>query len=236
MVSKAEEVIGTEKNKEFNSTMTDLKILAELAQFHSLRIPAAVSYCLFEKTGDPSALDKAIYYERLAMDTWRKIIITAGDVYTDNFLMGLKGGSNDGVRTDLTGHWKTELEAMEKGVDLLQQKRNNLKTDVESLNAPEYKYVSSGDYNEYFNIEHNPVTSVRSGSPITITVTIKGSEKIDWVNLRYRSVNQREDYQTLPMAVAEKKGTYRVTIQPDMINAKWNLCILLKLWMLMEEE
>ena len=59
-VAEAEKRIGSHRNKEFDSTITDLKILANLALFHSRRIPAAVSYRLFERTKDPKALDEAI--------------------------------------------------------------------------------------------------------------------------------------------------------------------------------
>lgn len=47
LVGKAEKVVGNGGNKEFASTTTDLKILANLALYHSRRIPAAVSYRLF---------------------------------------------------------------------------------------------------------------------------------------------------------------------------------------------
>ena len=63
-VAEAEKRIGSHRNKEFDSTMTDLKMLANLALFHSRRIPAAVSYRLFDRTHDPKALDDAITYER----------------------------------------------------------------------------------------------------------------------------------------------------------------------------
>ena len=59
-VAEAEKRVGSHRNKEFDSTVTDLKILADLALFHSRRIPAAVSYRLFERTKDPAALDDAI--------------------------------------------------------------------------------------------------------------------------------------------------------------------------------
>src|SRR5262249_13401773 len=61
-VAEAEKRIGTRRGKEFDSTVTDLKILANLALFHARRIPAGVSYCLFERTHDPRALDDAIEY------------------------------------------------------------------------------------------------------------------------------------------------------------------------------
>ena len=54
LIDEAEKAIGNNRNKEFNSTIVDLKILSNLALYHSRRIPAAVSYCLFERTNDLS--------------------------------------------------------------------------------------------------------------------------------------------------------------------------------------
>jgi hypothetical protein len=49
LVNQAEKRIGANKNKEFISTMVDLKILANLALYHSRRIHAGISYALFKR-------------------------------------------------------------------------------------------------------------------------------------------------------------------------------------------
>jgi hypothetical protein len=67
-VAEAGKRIGSRRNQEFDSTITDLKIMANLALFHSRRIPAAVSFRLFERTKDPQALDDAITAERSAVE------------------------------------------------------------------------------------------------------------------------------------------------------------------------
>ena len=108
-VAEAEKRIGSRRNKEFDSTITDLKILANLALFHSRRIPAAVSYRLFERTKDPKALDDAIADERSAIEAWRQLVAAAGDFYADDLMMGVRGAG-------LCGHWKDELAALEKGL------------------------------------------------------------------------------------------------------------------------
>ena len=54
-IAEAEKRIGDHRNKEFDSTVVDLKILANLALYHSRRIPAAVSYRLFVRTKDRSS-------------------------------------------------------------------------------------------------------------------------------------------------------------------------------------
>ncbi len=71
LVATAERKIGERRNKEFDAYVMDLKILANLARYHSQRIPAAVSYCLFDRTKDVRALDDAIEYERKAIAAWQ---------------------------------------------------------------------------------------------------------------------------------------------------------------------
>ena len=229
MVAKAESLIGKKRNKEFISTITDLKILANLATYHSRRIPAAVSYCLFQQTKDVAALDAAIAYERDAMEAWKQVVVAAGDVYADNLLMGLRGGGNDGVKTDLTGHWKTELVAMGKGLDKLQEQRNNLKADGAVKSAPAYKPASFGDYANLFQVVHQQITSVPAGKSITITVKISAQSNLKWVRLRYRAVNQRVDYQMMPMTETSQKGVYEATVPADQINQKWDFMYLIEM-------
>jgi hypothetical protein len=62
-VEEAEKRVGKDRNKEFNSTMGDLKILASLALHHSRRIHAGLSYALFKQSQDATALDDAVARE-----------------------------------------------------------------------------------------------------------------------------------------------------------------------------
>ncbi|MDQ3847074.1 MAG: hypothetical protein M3342_24125, partial [Bacteroidota bacterium] len=109
LITEAEKATDeTKRSKEFISTVTDLKILSNLALYHSRRIPAAVSYRLFEHTQDPAALDAAIAYERTAVDAWGQMVKAAGDVYTSDLMMGVRVA-------DLCGHWKDELDSLQAG-------------------------------------------------------------------------------------------------------------------------
>ncbi|MCX6926617.1 MAG: hypothetical protein NT154_25925, partial [Verrucomicrobia bacterium] len=128
-VGQAERQIGSDRTREFDSTITDLKILSSLAQYHSKRISAAVCYRLFERTRDPEALDDAIAYERSAVEAWRQIVAAAGDFYADDLMMGVRGAA-------LCGHWKDELAALESGLAKLEQQRRDLKPDPAAKPAP----------------------------------------------------------------------------------------------------
>ena len=221
LINKAEKVVGNNRNKEFNSTITDLKILSNLALYHSGRIPAAVSYRLFERTKDVTALDEAITHERNAIEAWRQIVEAAGDVYTNDLMMG--------VRTaDLCGHWKDELAALENGLEALEQRKAEFKPEGNVTAAPKYKVATDANNDKLFKIDHQPVVSAPAGNPITISVKVTASAGVKWVHLLYRNVNQDVEYQTLPMELSGEKDTYKATVPADQINPKWDFMYLIE--------
>ena len=105
--------------------MTDLRILSNLALYHSRRIPAAVSYRIFQRTHDISALDEAIKYEKNAIEAWKQIVNAAGDVYTSDLKMGVDEAEYMGIDHRLSGHWKDELSYLETGLENLILERDN---------------------------------------------------------------------------------------------------------------
>ena len=221
LIVHAEKTIGNAANNEFRSTITDLKILSNLSLYHARRIPAAVSYRIFERTQDVSALDDAIAHERAAIDAWRQIVIAAANVYTDNLMLGV-------CVADLCGHWKDELAALEKGLASLQQKRQGLQAEAGTVKTAARDVLhneSAPDKNvdKLFRIKHIPVTSVPAGAPVTVNVQASTPAGVKWVRLRYRNVNQDLEYQTMPMLPAGEKDSFQATIPADQIDRKYDL-------------
>jgi len=215
-VLQAERRVGQGRTKEFDSTITDLKILSNLALYHSRRIPAAVSYRLYERTRDPQALDDVIGYEREAADAWREIVKAAGDFYTDDLMMGVRGAG-------LCGHWKDELLALEKGLRKLEDQRRGLNPSAGFSPAPRYSIaVGPGDHQPPTAILQS-ITKAALGKPLTIGAEVRDRSGIKWVHLRYRSVNQRLEYQTLPMLPTGRKNRFQAIIPAEQIDPKWDL-------------
>ncbi len=221
LIIQAEKAIGNGPNKEFNSTMTDLKILAGLALYHSRRIPAAVSYNLFERTNDISMLDDAIAYERRAIEAWRQLVSAAGDVYADDLMMGVRNA-------DLCGHWKDELLALEKGLKSLAQKRAEFKIDGTVTKAPHYQKTANANNDQLFKITHQPVTNAAVGKPIAINIQVIAVSGVKEVRLLYRNVNQEMEYQNLPMLPSGEKNNYQAIIPVEQFNSKWDVMYLIE--------
>jgi hypothetical protein len=206
-------------DKEFNSTIVDLKILANLALYHSRRIPAAVSYRLYVRTKDVGALDDAIGHERSAVEAWRQLVAAAGDGYADDLMMGARS-------RNLCGHWKDDLAALEKGLNTLERQRREAPSSTDKP-APRYQPVAR--VQDDIVVVHRPVTNAPAGKPLTIAVDVRAPSGIKWVRLRFRSVNQYQDYQTLPMTPNGDEGHYEATVPGEKIPAKFDFMYFLEI-------
>ena len=228
LLEKAEIAIGDNSNKEFISTVTDLKILSNLALYHSRRIPAAVSYRIFERTQDAAALDKAIEYEKNATEAWQQIVEAAGDVYASDLKMGVKEAEYMGIAHRMTGHWKDELFYLQEGLAQLEQERNSFNSQ-ERTKAPLYKDAELPGNSSLFKVEHTPVTEAIEGESIKIDVKVTASAGIKWVRLRYRNVNQTLDYQSLEMMPTEEKNMYSITVLAENFSPRWDFMYFIEI-------
>ncbi len=216
LVAQAEKVTDS-RSREFISTITDLKILSSLALYHARRIPAAVSYRLFQRTKNVSALEDAIAHERNAIEAWTQLVNAAGDVYSDNLMMGV-------CVADLCGHWKDELASLQKGLESLEQERKTFAGETAALKAaPLSSSRAASTDKSKIDITLHPVISASVGKPIAITVKATAPAGIKWVHLRYRSVNQDPDYQTLPMLKDARNDEYQATVPVDQIDPEYDL-------------
>lgn len=219
-VAAAEQVIGTRRSKEFDVTLVDLRILAHLARFHARRIPAAVSYCLFQQSQDVRALEVAIAHERNAIGAWRELVAAAGDVYAADLKMGVRGAS-------LCGHWRDELAALESGLTKLERQRRDAPSQSGKAAAPVVE-VAARDWPRP-DVVHQPITAAPAGQPLTITARVRAAAGIKWVRLRYRSVNQHLDYQTLPLQLTGAPDEYQAVVPAAHIVPQWDFMYFLEI-------
>lgn len=212
-VAEAEKKAGARRGKEFNSTVIDLKMLAALAGYYSQRIPAAVSYRLFDRTQDPRALDDAIADERQAIDFWRQMVDTAGDTYAGDLMFGARS-------RNLCGHWRDELAALESGLAKLEDQRKNAATNLPSAPAPHCD-GQAGNFGAS-NIVHQPVLSAPALKPLTIRAAVHSPAGIKWVQVLYRSLDQTKNYETLPLQPTDEKGNCEGVIPAGKLDPRFD--------------
>ena len=156
-VEDAEKRIGDSRNKEFDSTIVDLRILANLALYHSHRAKAGVSYALFKHSKDLNALDDAIEYETDAIGAWEKLVAAAGDMYCDNLAMGR-------TSANLTGHWRDELPKLRAGHKKLRDQRKAFKPDITDAGP---------------TIAHVPIRKALPGKDLVLRATVGAKSDIE---------------------------------------------------------
>ncbi len=303
-VATAEKAIGDKNGNEFISTITDLKMLAYLANYHSQRLLAAVQFNLYYKTGDLVAYDKALYYESNAVDAYGTMAESAGNVYNRQ----LDFGSNIDL---FPGHWTKEYYRLQDELKNLKYTRSQINDSIfekdlmvhipkvkiaadstlkvemtlkleqglgdakllYSVNNRHYKAMNMEQTGEntygaripavkdasqiayYFKItdqSNTPTIYPKQGNinpfkvlvtedfepptvalerikkaPINkalkVTTKVTDASGVQSVMLRFRSVNQFEDYRSLKMTKVGTSDTYEATIPSDFSDGKYNL-------------
>ena len=178
-------------SKEFQSTVTDLKILAGLARYHSRRLLAGVSYNLYKETGDLESFDDAIAYEKKALAAWGQIVAAAGDVYSENLAFGAHA-------VGFSRHWKEEQQLLAR--DFEQPAGGAGEGRRQAWGARTTRLAR-----RWRTAAPPPCCPAKGtgdrGAGATAPAGVKS------VRLRYRHVTQYEDYQTAEMTLDAKTGS-----------------------------
>ena len=226
---EAEKCVGDKRSKEFDSTMADLRILANLSEFHARRIPAGLAWCRYTLTKDPAAMDEAINCEARAMEAWERIVAAAGDFYAKDLKFGNRGAG-------LSGHWADQLAALKAGLVKLKAQRADLPaaaTDPAKVGpgaaaatapaqvGPGAVASTPGDA-EPPAVTHEPVTSLPVAKPLKLAAQVRDASGVAWIRVRYRGVTQFEDYKTIDMRRVEQSDTFEAEIPAAEIDPKWD--------------
>jgi hypothetical protein len=197
---------------ELRSTLTDLKILAGLARYHSWRLLAGVAYNLYQENhGDLPSFDEAIANERKALEAWSQIVTAAGDVYTENLAFGAHA-------VGFSRHWKEEYQILGRNFEqLLAERQKAVPSDYKQILPPR---TAAG---EPPSVQLLPAPVARPLQGLDISVKVTAPAGLKWVRLRYRHVTQYEDYQTAAMAFHPETGVYTGNIPASFVDAKWDL-------------
>ena len=222
-VDQAQQTAGENPGKETISTITDLKILAYLAMYHSGRLKAAVHYNLYDLTGDLASFDEAITWETKAVDSYGQLVKAAGDVYNS----WLDFGSN---RALFPGHWQDEHEILQKELEDISAKRTTAKEP--ELNPDQLDRIR--EYRKRLQLpdsydkepplaELDHVLTAQTGSTLQITARVWDHSGIESVVLRYRRVSQFEDYQSAPMVYNNESDRYLAKIPASYTDGKYDV-------------
>ena len=211
-VRAAEAGIGEKRGNEFDSTITDLQILAQLARFHARRSLAAVHYNLFIRGQRPAELVAATGAEKDAVAAWRELVAVAGDRYAFDLAMGARNYS-------LCGHWRDELVRLE--ADLAKLEAQCGSPDHAAPGAGVWTPDKAGDRPPPL-VEHERILSTPVGRPLRIVARATDPTGVKSLRLRYRHVTQFEDYRTLEMQPTGRPDEFAATIPGEFLVPEWD--------------
>jgi hypothetical protein len=211
----AEKALGSQSgSNEFKSTMVDARILAALARYHSWRQLGGVNYNLFKQTGDLGAFDEAITDERNAIQAWRELVDVSGDFYIDNMWFGSS-------RRNFPHHWKDELNELSVEFDQLLAER---KSAMPRADAKIVRVPIRDPKTKVPVVMFMPGKAIAvPGQDFIVNAKVEVPEGLKWIRLRYRHVNQKEDYQTADMRLDAGNSVYTASIPASFIDPKWDL-------------
>jgi hypothetical protein len=222
-VEHAENLAGTNPGLETISTMTDLRMLAFLAMYHSGRLKAAVNYNLHKLSGDIACFDQAVLWESRAVESYGRLVQAAGHVYNER----LDFGSN---RKLLPVHWKNEYEILKNELEDLQLNRKEAgitEPDPQQLERiREYHSRLDGPGNIDLDppfAELDRISTAESGSSIYVSASVRDPSGVRSVVLRYRRVSQFEDYRSENMTYNEHSDTWKASIPPEYTSGEYNV-------------
>lgn len=213
-VAKAEQAIAGDPSKEFTSTATDLKMLAQLALYHSYRLKAAVRYNLYKLSGDPAFFDEAIELESLAVAAYGGMVDAAGKVYN----MQLDFGSNKSL---FPGHWKDEHQRLVKELAGLKKERRAV---VPGAVTPPKRWPGAmGKDADPPRVALDRIETAPLKKALAVSVKAEDPSGIGFVNLRFRRVTQFEDYESVEMVLNRSTGRYEAEIPASMFDGKYDV-------------
>ena len=89
--------------------------------------------------------------------------------------------------------------------------------------APRYRPADIAADSEAPPVIHQPVSVSLADKPLVITAEVRDPSGIKWVRLRYRSVNQYQDFRTLPMLPTGERDQFRAVIPTEHMLPTWDL-------------
>jgi hypothetical protein len=190
-------------------------MLAALARYHAWRQLGGVNYNLYRQAGALTAFDEAVADERKAVGAWHDLVEAAGDFYIDDMWFGPSGRS-------FPHHWKDEMKALGAEFDRLLAERQ---AAVGRADAKPARLVARDAAAPLPLVTFVPRAAAAAvpGQDFAVQVKVTAPAGVKWIRLRYRHVNQKEDYQTADMALDGQTGFYAASIPASFIDTRWEL-------------
>lgn len=187
-------------------TAIDAAILSCLGRFFASRFRSAADYAIYQQSGDRSKLEAALAHNRQARDSWIELVDVSEGSYQNNLRFGPERNEH--------GNWADRLTAIEADVDAMAAELSS-RADAPGHEAK----ITIPERPQSTGLQHHPPESYVPGEDVPVIVA--GSDHVAAVRLRYRHVNQAEDWQTI--GLVPESGRFTGVIPGDYTKSTYPL-------------
>jgi hypothetical protein len=211
-LAQAEKVSSGKTRPEYRRMAVDVAIQSRIGVFFAARFRSGVLYRVYEKTGDPRALEESLKKYREARAAWAEIVSIAKPVYKPDITIG--------ENPQLRGHWSDRVPAIDADIALLAKQADSpRKPEGDASQA--IQAALARPTRSPSACSHTAAISFRAGQPLNIDLSIAKSASPASARLYYRRVTQAERYRSAEMEL--KDGRYRATIPGDYTDSPYPL-------------
>ncbi len=204
----------------FRRLAVDVTIQSGLGWFFAAKLRAGVVYAIYDRTGDPKALEEALKVYRTAREIWARLATQAQDVYVRDITFGLE--------QQLRGHWQDRLAAIDQDIADM-EKRAQSGPAAEPADALAPAQAAQAIQTALGRVQRPLVPLVHmvpplfvAGEPLTIELALLSPQpSAVAARLCYRRVHQAQSYQSADMLVQDRQ--YRATIPGEYTNTPYPL-------------
>jgi hypothetical protein len=206
---EAKSKVRDANSPEFRRLALDVTIQSGLGKFFAAKFRAGVLYGLYQQSHYEPALKAALKENRAARAAWAEVADAAKGIYAPDITFGPEYFQR--------GQWQDRLTAMDEDIADMEKVLSQISSTQAAAPTTDSKVVESAmravaekpklaeppPLAEF----HNPPSSFRRGQSLTI---VAHAPKATSVRMRYRQVNQAEEWQMVEMEQTGKD--YRAEI------------------------
>jgi hypothetical protein len=210
----------SEPNGEYDATALDLRMLADLAEYHAEKTKAAVALTYYQETDDLDYLREAYAHAETMLEGWESLAERGSGTYHDDLVFGMGPASAD------EGNWSDRLAELEADLDALEDLLGDEDVDPADAEtgAVEAQARERGAPFDQPTMQASVPETVEANTPVEITVETGELTGLEDLTLHYRHSNQTEG----AFNTAEMTGrgrSYRARVPAEYVTAEWDLLV-----------
>lgn len=201
-----------ENNPQAQRTIIDLQVIAQLGRFFAGKFRAAVEYAFFQRTGNAEYLQESIRILQEAQAAYASIPGLVRGVYQEDIAFGV--GISD------RGSWSDRIMAMREDLHLLNRELQRAQGGSDSESTV---HIERRSQRWAAVAQFAAASPYKRGESLNVCLVTSDSA-ISGAVLRYRHVNQAEDFETVEM---ERTGDgFEAAIPGDYTSSPYPLMYL----------